>query len=451
MGGEIAAYGYPGVPVPAPAKVDGDKLFAKISRRLLPILFVCYVIAYVDRVNIGFAKLQMMSDLHFIAEIYGFGAGVFFLAFIIFEVPSNLLLYRLGARVWIARIMVTWGIVSILMLFVKTPWSFYGLRFLLGAAEAGFLPGLIYYLTQWYPQERQGRIFSILILGAAAGGILVGPVSGWIMGRLNDFGGLRNWQWLFLIQGLPAVIMGGLLFRLLDDGPRTAVWLLPAERDYLAELLSSERAAQAPKGDIKAALREPKVWLLGIVMVVLNLGIYACVFWTPTIIKAAGFASYRAIGWLSMLPYIGAGLVLIGLGWSSDFFRERRWHIVGACLVGAAGLLVSGAGLSIPIMAIGGLVASTAVFIGVTPLIWALATTFITGPAAVVGFAIINALAAVGAFLGPSLMGLAQTYTGSISITFYVIAALTIAAGVVIARCAAGVRGAPFPVSSADR
>lgn len=408
---------------------EEDLLFRKVTRRLLPILFLSYIVAYIDRINIGFAKLQMLDDLHFSAAVYGLGSGIFFIGFLLFEIPSNLILYRVGARLWIARIMVTWGVISMLTLFVKTPTMFYVMRFLLGAAEAGFLPGVVYFLTQWYPRRRQGRIIAVLITAAAVGGIVVGPLSGWIMDAFSNVGALRNWQWLFLLQGFPAVLVGVLLWRVLDNTPQEAAWLTNDERMQLLAIVDADRAAPHQRARIADALRESKVWLLGAVLVALNLGIYAVVFWTPTIIKSAGFTHYSAIGLISAIPYAGAGIAMIALGRSSDHFRERRWHIAGACVAGAIGLLISigFAGTASPWPSIAGVVLSTSAFIGATPLVWALASNFMKDRAAAAGFALMNALAALGGLFGPTLMGLAQDLTGSTEVSMLGIAACAVA------------------------
>ena len=251
-----------------------DRLFTKIAWRLVPWLFAGYVIAYIDRVNVGFAKLQMVDDLQYSSTVYGFGAGIFFVGFVIMEIPSNLILYRVGARVWLARIMVTWGVLSVLLLFVRTPLSFYVLRFLLGAAEAGFLPGVIYFLTLWFPAERRGRIFAIFFAAAATGGAIVGPASGWIMTHLNDFMGLRGWQWLFIVQGAPAILLGGLLFMLLDDGPNDAKWLSAQDRSRLARHVAAAVPARDRETSLRSALLNPSTWLLGLILGIANLGIY---------------------------------------------------------------------------------------------------------------------------------------------------------------------------------
>ena len=418
-------------PDTADAARDAD-LFRKVTWRLMPILFISYIVAYIDRVNIGFAKLQMLDDLHFSAAVYGFGSGVFFVGFLLFEVPSNLILYRVGARVWIARIMVTWGVISMLTLFVRTPAAFYTMRFLLGAAEAGFLPGVVYYLTQWYPKHRHGRVISLLITAAAAGGVVVGPLSGWMMDVFSGVGALRNWQWLFLLQGIPALIVGVAVFFGLADSPRRATWLSEVEQDRLLAIVEADRSGTHQRARIRDAFGESKVWLLGAVLVALNLGIYAVVFWTPTIIKAAGFAHYRTIGLISAIPYLASGVAMLLLGRSSDRFGERRWHIAGACIAGAVGLVISVVFAGRPWFSIAGIVLATAAFIGATPLVWALASNFMKDRAAAAGFALMNALAALGGLFGPYLMGVAQDLTGNTAASMLGVAACAVAGSLIV-------------------
>ncbi|MGC1303309.1 MAG: MFS transporter [Caulobacteraceae bacterium] len=414
-----------------PARTAGeDRLYARITWRLMPLLFVSYVISYIDRVNVGFAKLQMVDDLHFSAAVYGFGAGVFFVGFVLFEIPSNLLLYRWGAKRWLAGIILIWGGLSMLMLLIRTPASFYELRFLLGMAESGFVPGAMYYLTQWYPAHRQGRIFSILIMGASAGGVVVGPLSGWIMANFQHAGGLRNWQWLFLLQGAPAVFMGVALLARLPESVRDASWLTEDEKDQVAAGVEIPNRHALRRSDIWAAFASKPVWMLCSAQFTVNLGIYAGVFWLPSTIRAAGVSDYTRIGLVSALPYALSALVMWSLGRSSDLRRERRWHCFGAVSVAAGGLVLqalsggSAAGVI-------GLVVSIAFFIAVTPLVWAQAGAFITGQAAAVGFALINIFAGLAGFLAAYIMGATQQAFGDTSGATYVFAALALAGSLI--------------------
>lgn len=406
-----------------------DALFLKVAWRLLPILFVSYVVAYIDRVNIGFAKLQMLDDLHFSAAVYGLGSGIFFVGFLLFEIPSNLILHKVGARAWLTRIMVTWGIISVATLWVQTPMQFYVARFLLGVAEAGFLPGVVYYLSQWFPARRQGRVLSILITAAAVGGILVGPLSGWIMEHFADSTVLRNWQWLLLLQGAPAVLVAALLWFNLPDSAEGVKWLNDEEKRML-KALNSDTSVHVPRPEtIRAVMGSAPVWLLAVTLMAVNLGIYATIFWMPTIIQESGVSSFSNIGYISALPYFGAAIAMLVLGRSSDYFGERRWHIAGTCVLAAGGLLLSTMG-SDPVLRIIGVIIATAGFIGTTPLIWALSGNYMSGRAAATGFALMNAIAALGGLFGPYLMGLAKDMTGSTSTAVVGIAMIAVLGGV---------------------
>lgn len=418
--------------VTQPQADDQDRLYSKVAWRLMPILFAGYVIAYIDRVNIGFAKLQMLSDLKFSDAVYGLGAGIFFVGFTLLEVPSNLILFRVGAKAWLARIMVTWGVLSVLMMFVQTPAVFYTLRFLLGAAEAGFLPGVIYYLTLWFPPERRGRMFAIFTSGSAVGGVIVGPLSGLIMTYLHEAAGLRGWQWLFLLQGSAAVVLSVLLFVLLSNDPASAPWLNAKERAQLpGKPIAGADEHRAP-GGLSAALADSRIWLLGLILGLVNLGIYLGVFWLPTIIRDAGITDFRTIGWVSSISYLGAALAMLGLGKSSDRFNDRRWHVAVTVTCAAVALAASALAANAPMVAVCGIVLSTALFIGVTPLLWAHASTFLEGETAAAGFALINVCAGIAAFLAPYATGLAEEHLGSIALVSFVISACAILAAAIL-------------------
>lgn len=400
-----------------------DALFQRLTWHLLPVLFVSYVVAYIDRVNVGFAKLQMLDDLHFSASVYGLGSGIFFLGFLLFEIPSNLILYRVGARPWLTRIMLTWGIISVLTMFVRTPNQFYIARFLLGVAEAGFLPGVVYYLSQWFPQDRQGRVISMLVTAAALGGVLVGPLSGWIMSYFSDSERLHNWQWLFLLQGIPALMVALVLWVTLPDDPTNVRWLSSEEKKRLASLVGDAQRHLPRKDKIREVLFESNVWLLALTLLAVNLGIYAVIFWTPTIIRDAGVSSLSNIGYISAFPYVGSALAMLLLGRSSDYFEERRWHIAITCVVGALGLVLTTVANG-PEIRIAGVIVATSAFIGSTPLVWAMSGNFMSGRAAATGLALINAVAALGGLVGPYVMGIAKDLTGSTTSAVLAIAAI---------------------------
>src|SRR6266446_3735295 len=300
--------------------------YSKVTWRLLPFLFACYVFAYLDRVNVGFAKLQMLNDLKFSETVYGLGACIFFIGYFLFEVPSNLIMYRVGARMWIGRIMLTWGILAGLMALVQTPTSFYILRFLLGAAEAGFIPGILLYLTYWYPAHRRGRVMAMFLTGIPISGVIGGPVSGWIMQRFHGLNGWHGWQWLFLLEALPAFLAGIVALFYLTDGIRQAKWLSEPEKRVLEEAVKAE-AGKKEHHSMKDAFSEPKVWLLAATYALFLMGLYGVSFWLPSLIKAAGVKDPLDVGLLTAIPYGVGTIAMIATSHHSDHKRERRWHL----------------------------------------------------------------------------------------------------------------------------
>jgi MFS family permease len=317
-----------------------DRTYAKVTARLLPLLFLSYIVAYLDRVNVGFAKLQMLNDLKFSDTIYGLGAGIFFIGYFLFEVPSNLILHRVGARRWIARIMITWGVISALMMFVTTPTMFYVMRFLLGMAEAGFFPGMILYLTYWYPAQRRGRITALFMTAVPLAGVIGSPLSGWILQSFAGVNGWAGWQWLFLIEGIPSVLVGLLVLGYLDDGIDKAKWLDTSEKALLKENIRRDTSGQVSHS-FREALGNGKVWVLSLVYFGVVMGLYGVSFWLPTLVKATGVKSALDIGLLSAVPYAVATIVMVLVGRSADRFRERRWHLAVPCVLGSVGLVLS--------------------------------------------------------------------------------------------------------------
>ncbi len=427
-------------PAPAPASAQppiaadqARSAVARVSRRLIPFLFLLYFLAFLDRVNVGFAALEMNRDLGFGPAVYGWGAGVFFLAYGLFEVPSNLILYRTGARIWIARIMVTWGIAACAMMLVRTPISFYWLRFLLGVAEAGFFPGIIFYLTHWYPARERARAYSWFLAAIPLSGIIGGPVSGALLG-LDGWLGLRGWQWLFLMEGLPSVIVGLLVLRLLPDRPREARWLAPAEKAWLERTLEAERGAVAEHGaSLRRALANPRVWSLGVVYFLVISGLYAFSLWLPQLLKASGGLPNFAVGVISAVPYLvaAAGMVLVGA--SSDRSGERYLHLAGPVLIGAAGFVVV-AFVQAPVPLVLGLsVVAFGVLACLGPF-WALPTAFLKDEAGAGGVALINSMGAFGGFVGPNLLGVVKDRTGSFAPALLLLTAMLAAAAVIALR-----------------
>jgi len=415
---------------------QSDKLFSKITWRLIPLMFICYIIAYIDRINVGFAKLQLQEvlgvDASVFGSVYGIGAGLFFIGYFLFEIPSNLLLQRIGARIWIARIMIVWGIVSALMLFITNVTGFYLIRFLLGIAEAGFYPGMILYLTYWYPDKLRARTIALFATGTVVAGIVGSPLSGAIL-ELHGFKGLEGWQWLFLLEGIPAVIMGILVIFFLPDRPQKARWLSPAEKIYIQSRLDEE--ALLAKGKMHFRLSEAflsgRIWLLCLIYFLLTVGIYGYEMWMPSIIKAFYVQSYSVVGLINAIPYLVSVIVMLLIGYHSDKTGERRWHVAISAFAAAAGFAFS-AYLQNPYLAMIALMASLVGLKSAMGPFWALSTTFLGGTAAAGGIALINSVGNLGGFVGPTLVGVIIDRTGSISMSLWILGAALLLMGILI-------------------
>jgi len=396
-----------------------------VSWRLLPLLLVCYLVAYLDRVNVGFAKLQMASDLHLSDAVYGLGAGIFFLGYFLFEVPSNLILHRVGARLWIARIMVSWGIISALTMFVTTPAMFYGMRFLLGLAEAGFFPGIILYLTYWYPAHRRGRMTTWFMTAVALSGVVGGPVSGYILKTFNGVNGWQGWQWLFLLEGLPSILAGVVVFFLLEDRIAKATWLSTEEKQLLERNISAEDAGKEEM-PLLAVLASGRVWLMSMIYLSFVMGLYGVSFWLPTIIKATGVKDAFTIGLLSAIPFAVAVVVMVVVARSADKRRERRWHIALPGLAGALGLVLSVTWAHNTGLAMAALTLATAGIITSLPLFWSLPTAFLAGAGAAAGIAMVNSIGNLAGFLSPYAVGWLKQATGANDSGMYMLAAFMV-------------------------
>ncbi len=389
----------------------GHRVISKLTRRLLPFLFLLYIVNYLDRINVGFAALQMRGQLGFSDKVYGLGAGIFFAGYFFFQVPSNLALARVGARRWIAVIMVLWGAISASMVLVGTPRSFYLLRFLLGAAEAGFFPGMILYLRRWFPSAARARAVALFMTAGPLAGVVGGPVSGALLSLHSA--SLAGWQWLFLIEGLPAVLLGGVVLVYLADRPEVAPWLTSAERAWLTQELMSEGSThpQASKNDVFAAFRQGRVWLL----VLVYLGVTTCTYgvglWLPSLIRSVSATSNLIIGLLSAIPYLATAVAMVLVGMHSDRTGERQWHLAGSAFVGAIGLWCAAYATS---------TAANIALLSVTLLasfsmmgpFWATATEMLSETSAPAGIALINSFGNLGGFLGPYTIGLVRTWTG---------------------------------------
>lgn len=407
--------------------------YRKITGRLIPILFVAFIFNFLNRVNVGFAHLQMSEDLQFSAAVYGLGAGVFFIGYFLFEVPSNLMLQRVGARVWIARIMITWGVLSALMMIVEEAWQFYLLRFLLGVAEAGFFPGVILYLTYWYSNARRARATAFFFTATAVAGIIGGPLSGWILRSLNDVAGLQGWQWLFLVEGVPAVLIGFVVLAVLPSRPAHAKWLTPAEKSAVQEDLDHE-ATHKVVHSTWSGLKDPRVLLLAAVYFCFVMGSYGIAFWLPDVIKRTGVTDPLDVGLLSAIPWSAAAILMVLGARSSDRTRKRRLHVGAAAGLGALGLVVVSLGSASTSMTMVGLVLATAGIYTALPLFWSLPTSFLSAGAAAVGLAAINSIGNLAGFASNSLIGWLLTATGSTTLATLVLSGFLLLGVILVLR-----------------
>ena len=401
---------------------DEEATYRKVTWRLMPLLLLCYIVAYLDRVNVGFAKLQMMEQLGFSETVYGLGAGIFFIGYFIFEIPSNIILHKVGARVWIGRIMITWGLLSAAMLYVTTPMMFYVMRFFLGVAEAGFFPGIILYLTYWYPSHQRGRVTSLFMTGVAGAGVIGGPLSGAIMKYADGLMGWGGWQWMFLIEGLPSVALGLAVILLLDDRIADAKWLTDQERSLLMANIEKE-AQHKEEEPVLKVLSSGRVWLCAAIYFSYVVGLYGMSFYLPTIIKALGYKDVFEIGMISVIPYTVAVVVMLLVAKSADRLRERRWHVAIPGLLGGIGLALAVLLSDNPPLAIAALTLGMSGILTTLPLFWSLPTAFLAGTGAAAGIALINSLGNLSGFASPYAIGWLKDLTGSTNAGVYMMAA----------------------------
>lgn len=400
--------------------------YRKIAFRLMPFLMLCYFCAYLDRVNVGFAKLQMMSDLQFSEAVYGLGAGIFFIGYFLCEVPSNIVLHKVGARRWIARIMITWGILSGCFAFVQTEWQFYTLRFLLGVAEAGLAPGLLLYLTYWFPSYRRARMTVLWFIAIPISGMIGGPLSGLIMDRMSGVHGWFGWQWMFVIEAIPTVIVGLLVLAVLKDSVQDANWLTQDEKNLVKQELAQDNQHKEGHASVKEFIADKRLWLLAGIYFCVVMGQYAITFWLPTLIRNSGISDNWHIGLLTSLPYMCAIVVMILAGRSGDHFQERRWHLIipmcaGAIALTFATLFASNLTLSLICLCIAASGVLTA-----SSLFWMLPTNFLGGVSAAAGIAAVNSFANLAGFCSPYLIGWVTTNTGSNAIGMFLITTVLI-------------------------
>jgi D-galactonate transporter len=421
-----------GVTTFPPTKADETSAYRKVTWRLVPFLMLCYVVAYLDRVNVGFAKLQMLNDLQFSETVYGLGAGVFFIGYFLFEVPSNIILHRVGARIWIARIMITWAIISGAFAFVRTPEMFYVMRFLLGVAEAGFFPGIILYLTYWYPAERRARIIATFMAAIPLSGVIGGPLSGWIMESFSGAHGWAGWQWLFIIEAIPAAILSVAVLLYLDNGIRSAKWLTEDEKRILEEKIAHEGSNKVAHTSIRAVFADRRIWLMAMIYFCCVMGQYGLTFWMPTLIKTAGIQGVFKIGLFTAIPYSAAVVTMIWFGRNADKHRERRWHLVIPMTIGAIGLVGSALAGTHTALAVAFLTLGAAGVLTSAPLFWSMPTAFLGGVSAACGIAAINSVGNLAGFVSPYLIGWLKDTTHSTNIGMYVLAAVLVTGAVAV-------------------
>ncbi|WP_042876802.1 MFS transporter [Cupriavidus necator] len=410
---------------------DSYSVYKKVTWRIIPLLFIGLIAAYLDRVNVGFAKLQMLDTLGFSEKVYGFGAGIFFIGYFLFEVPSNIILHRIGARRWIARIMLTWGILSACTMFVTTPISFYVLRFLLGVAEAGFLPGVVLYLTYWFPTERRGKVMAIFLASLPICNIIGFPTSGWIMQSFNGVLGFHAWQWLFLLEAIPSVLIGVLILMMLDDRISEAKWLTSSEKIELERALAAE-ASSKHGHSFRDALCSGKMWLLSLVYFCVVMGVYVVSFWLPTVIAQSGVRDPLAIGFLAAIPYVAGLIAMICVGAHSDRTRERRWHVTLPAIVGGVGIILSALFFDNTWLSVMAMTIATAGVLSVIPVFWTLPSTFLGGTAAAAGIAMINSVGNLSGFVGTFFVGWIKDVTQNTNLIMYSLSAFLFLGGLLI-------------------
>ena len=399
-----------------------EAVVRKVTWRLIPILFVSYAFNYLDRVNVSFAKLQMGQSLGLDDAAFGLGAGMFFIGYFFFEIPSNLILERVGARRWIVRIMVTWGLINAAMAFVQTPLQFYTMRFLIGFAEAGFFPGIVLYLTYWFPATHRGRIMALFMSSLAISGILGGPFSGAVMEWFDGLWNLVGWQWLMILTGLPCVVLAVVVWFVLTDRPEMAGWLTTEDKGRLAVALSDSHDV-AKAGSARDAFRSLHTWNCSLIYFLLICGGYGISFWIPSILARAGVTSYAEIGLMSAIPNVAGIVAMTLIGRSSDARQERRWHLAACFALAAAGFAIVSLQLDSVAGAIAGLTVAAMGILSALPLSWTIPTRTLSKSAAAVGIAVITSLGNLGGFASPVVIGKISVATGSMSSGFLLLSA----------------------------
>jgi len=404
-------------------------VISRLMWRLMPFLFLLYIIAYLDRINMSFAVLQMRGELALSERVIGRAAGIFFIGYFFFQLPSNLVLEKFGVRRWISALMIAWGVISCLMIFIRGPRSFYGMRFLLGAAEAGFFPGMILYMKRWFPASARARAVAWFMTANPLAGVVGSPISGALLGLHGA--GLAGWQWMFLIEGLPAIALGAAVFWTLTDHPREADWLTSEEKDWLLERLATEQRSEegVSRGDFWKAVISPRIWLLSMVYFGLSTTMYGITLWLPSVIHAfSSSLSYFATGAVAVLPFLITVVIMVLVGMRSDRVGERRWHCALPAYIAAVGLVIAAYGRS-TFVVIAGIRVGMAFAEAMGGPFWAMATSRMAGLSAAAAIAVINSLANLGGFFGPDIIGLFRTANGGFTGGLLAIAATVTISG----------------------
>jgi D-galactonate transporter len=414
----------------ADTQAFGENVLRKVSWRLIPFMILLYFVAFIDRVNVGFAALTMNKDLALTATVFGNGAGIFFIGYFFFEVPSNVIMHKIGARIWIARIMITWGLISAGMAFTHGPMSFYVLRFLLGLAEAGFFPGMILYLTYWFPSSYRAKVVGSFMIAVPISNVIGAPISGALLG-IQAFG-LRGWQWLFILEGLPSVLLAFVVWFVMTDRPEKATWLTQPERDWLIRVLDTEQKTRESMHHftLGQALVHPKVLLFGLMYFGVVIALYGFSFWVPQIVKGLGGLSNFQVGVLTMIPYAFGAAAMYLWGRHSDRTRERVWHVFLPGLIGGIGLASSGFLSGSPVLALAALTLSSIGIMAMLPMFWTLPTAMLSGTAAAGGIALINSVGNLGGYFGPAIMGYLRDLTHKYTFGLVVLAFFMAGSGV---------------------
>jgi len=404
----------------------------KVRWRLIPFLFLLYIVAYLDRVNVGFAAIDMNRDLGFSASVYGFGSSIFFLSYTLFEVPSNLILARVGVRIWIARIMFTWGAFATAMIFVNSVPTFYALRFLLGIAEAGFFPGIILYLTHWFPARERASAVGYFMTATAIAGVIGAPVSSALL-QLHGSAGLHGWQWLFLLEGVPAMMLAPVVLIYMTERPSEAKWLTTDEREWLTREIETEhRQTEHAHVTLRAALTSIRLWIISVPYFCIVVAFYGIAFWLPQIVQGASGLSSAMVVLLSAIPYIAAAIGMAYVGSRSDRTGERRWHVAGPCLIGALGFVLTVFVPPTPAFALTTLSIAAFGIWGTLGPYWTLPTAFLRGTAAAGGIALVNSIGNLGGFFGPSIVGWIREATGGFTAGLLTLAAILVVGAVIV-------------------